>query len=200
MQVVITGVAGDLVVASCPHQHFDFDIGQAPGAAIGELDVFERVPVGAHAVGVEVAGDCDLIGGAVDFEDQAVADAAGRHVGAQHPGLELQHVALADVGVGWTVHTRIVRDGVLAFAPSEQIGVAAVTAHQIVVARATIERVVVAQPANAGVTLGAIQSVVAGPAQHGVGTNAAVQRIRAVAAVQAVVAHTAVQAVIACIP
>ena len=200
MQDVVAGVAGDLVVARRGNEHPSLDIGQAPHHCVGELDVFERVAVDAHAVAVEVAVDRDLIGRAVDLENQVVAHAAGGHVAAQHPGLELQHVALADVGVGRTVDACVVRDSVLPVAPAEQIGVAAVATHQMVVARAAVEHVVVAQPAAAVPASAAVQVVIASTAHQGVCADPAGQVVYTVAAVQTVVACVPVQGVITRIP
>ena len=74
------------------------DISHAPAHAICKLDLIKSVAACAQAVFNEVAQHRDLVCCAVDFKDQVLAQSASRHVCAQHTSLELQHVALADVG------------------------------------------------------------------------------------------------------
>ena len=74
------GIAGDRIVAGGCRQHLRLDVGQRPRGAIGEPDLIHGPAAGGDPVADEVVLDGDLIGRAVDLEDQVVSIADCAHV------------------------------------------------------------------------------------------------------------------------
>ena len=174
-------------------QQHELDRRHIPRRAVVETYFVEGVALWAGSVVGEVVQHRDLVGRAVDLDDQVAAVSAQRHIAGQHACHELQHVLLAHGRVGCAaVGVACIGQGVLPVAPAEQVGVAAVPADERVVARTTVEDVVAAHTAVVAVS---VQAVVAGTPPKRIVTVLPEQRVIAGATVDQIAPCAAAEGV-----